>query len=53
LRGPDLQEAGISPGPQMGRIMQALRKVQLDGGLSNREEALDWLMAHIASSPKV
>jgi tRNA nucleotidyltransferase/poly(A) polymerase len=52
LRGPDLQEAGISPGPQMGRIMQALRKVQLDGGLSNREEALDWLVAHIASSPK-
>lgn len=49
LRGGDLQEAGISPGPEMGRALKALRKVQLSGGLSTRTEALSWLRSHLAS----
>jgi hypothetical protein len=53
LRGQDLQDAGISPGPEMGKTILALRKVQLDGVLSSRDQALNWLTAYVASSSKV
>lgn len=53
LKGQDLQEAGISPGPEMGKAILALRKVQLDGVLSSRDQALNWLTVYVASSSKV
>jgi hypothetical protein len=53
LKGQDLQDAGISPGPEMGKAILALRKVQLDGVLSSRDQALNWLTAYVASSSKV
>jgi hypothetical protein len=53
LKGQDLQDAGISPGPEMGKTILALRKVQLDGVLSSRDQALNWLTAYVASSSKV
>lgn len=52
LCGEDLKKAGIFPGPEMGRVLKALRKVQLNGGLSTRTEALDWLLRHLASCVK-
>lgn len=53
LNGQDFQDAGIAPGPGMGSAIHALRKAQLDGVLSSRGQALDWLAAYVASSFKV
>jgi len=52
LRGSDLEEQGIQQGPEMGVMMRAARKAQLDGVFSTRPEALAWLVAEIASDSK-
>ncbi|MCF7847066.1 MAG: CCA tRNA nucleotidyltransferase [Candidatus Gracilibacteria bacterium] len=35
--------SGQKPGPKIGKIKDALRKLQLEGTISSRAEALDWL----------
>jgi poly(A) polymerase len=41
LRGSDLTSLPeFSPGPQVGRVLQALRRAQLDGDLDGREDAV-------------
>lgn len=34
---------GISPGPALGNALEGLRKAQVDGEVSDREEAVAWL----------
>lgn len=41
--GRDLVKAGVRPGPEMGRWLKQAYRLQLDGTLSTREEALAWL----------
>jgi tRNA nucleotidyltransferase/poly(A) polymerase len=53
LGGRDLGAAGIPQGPEMGVMMRAARKAQLDGVFSTRPEALTWLRAHFASESKL
>ncbi|MEM7050734.1 MAG: hypothetical protein AAF604_13795 [Acidobacteriota bacterium] len=44
LSGRDLQKLlGATPGPRIGRAQQALRVAQVDGDLTNREQAIRWL----------
>lgn len=43
LNGHDLIRQGIRPGPEMGRLLNALRDLQLDGTVSSREEAMEEL----------
>ncbi|MDW8390096.1 MAG: CCA tRNA nucleotidyltransferase [Oscillochloridaceae bacterium] len=43
LNGNDLQRLGITPGPLLGRTLEALRAAALDGEISTREEAEDWV----------
>jgi poly(A) polymerase len=43
VRGEDLIALGLPPGPKFGEILEAVETRQLEGALSNREEALDWL----------
>ncbi|MEN9219481.1 MAG: hypothetical protein Q6K08_01615 [Thermostichales cyanobacterium GMQP_bins_62] len=43
LRGQDLKNLGIPPGPHYGQILQAVRAAQLDGNIHTREEALAWV----------
>lgn len=43
VRGEDLIALGLRPGPQFGEILEAVETRQLEGGLRNREEALDWV----------
>ncbi len=43
LDGRDLIEAGVAPGPLFRDVLARLRRMQLDGDLSEREQALDWL----------
>lgn len=40
LNGNDLMELGMLPGPKLGKTLRKLEDLQLEGILSNREEAL-------------
>lgn len=40
LQGRHLVEAGIEPGPQMGRLLRKIYELQLDGKVTTLEEAL-------------
>ena len=42
INGRDLLDCGVSPGPMLGRILEAVREKQLQGELENRESALDF-----------
>ena len=43
VRGDDLIAMGLKPGPQFGEILEAVETRQLEGGLTSREEALEWV----------
>jgi poly(A) polymerase len=43
VRGDDLIALGLKPGPKFGEILEAVETRQLEGGLRNREEALEWV----------
>jgi len=43
VRGEDIVAMGIEPGPQVGGVLSAVREAQLEGVLSSREEALEWV----------
>jgi len=39
LRGRDLLQMGVKPGPEMGQLIRAVYEMQLDGSIKNDEEA--------------
>ena len=43
LTGRDLIRCGIEPGPEMGRLLNALRDLQLEGTVTTRQDALEAL----------
>jgi tRNA nucleotidyltransferase/poly(A) polymerase len=43
LSGGDLKALGLRPGPEFGRMLTSLRKLQLDKEIITREQAIDWL----------
>ena len=43
LNGNDLRTVGIPAGPELGRLLTAVRHAQLDGLLDDRETALAWV----------
>jgi poly(A) polymerase len=43
LNGHDLLALGLEPGPRLGELLEAVREEQLEGCLSSREEALEWV----------
>lgn len=43
VRGDDLINLGWKPGPEIGKILEAIQTRQLEGTLATREEALDWI----------
>ena len=47
LRGADLIALGREPGPDFGRILREAEDAQLDGRLTSREAALEWLRERI------
>ena len=48
LRGSDLLELGLAPGPRLGAILQEARELQLDEQLNDREQALCWVRKRVA-----
>ncbi|HAR65035.1 MAG TPA: phosphohydrolase [Lentisphaeria bacterium] len=43
LRGGDAMALGIAPGPRIGELLRKAQDLQLDGALTSREQALEWL----------
>jgi poly(A) polymerase len=43
VRGDDLLRLGWKPGPQIGKILEAVQTRQLEGVLTTRDEALTWI----------
>jgi poly(A) polymerase len=43
LTGHDLTRHGLAPGPRFTAILDAVREAQLDGLLSGKREALEWI----------
>ena len=43
LRGRDLIDLGWQPGPQLGQILEAVETRQLEGELTSREQAVEWV----------
>jgi poly(A) polymerase len=43
IRGDDLLALGLKPGPKFGEILEAVETRQLEGALTNRDEALAWV----------
>jgi tRNA nucleotidyltransferase/poly(A) polymerase len=48
LRGRDLLELGFQPGPRIGQILSAVAEAQLDGTLTTRAQAIDWVREQFA-----
>lgn len=45
--GADLTRMGVPAGPRMGALLAGLREAQLEGTLTSRAAALDWLRARV------
>ncbi len=45
FNGHDLLSLGLTPGPQIGAILEAAQTRQLEGAFADREEALRWVKA--------
>jgi len=43
LRGRDLIELGMQPGPAMGALLKEAFEAQLEGKLATREDARAWV----------
>jgi hypothetical protein len=40
LKGRDVLELGLAPGPRVGRVLAEVFEAQLDGAVASREQAL-------------
>ena len=49
LSGHDLIQRGIPPGPQIGVILRTIQDLQLEGTITGRDAALQWLEEHLAT----
>ena len=47
LKGRDLTSLGVEQGPSMGEAMRAVRHAQIEGQVSDREEAIVWLKDYL------
>ena len=43
IKGQDLIDLGMKPGPVFSEILDALEDLQLEGHLTDKEESLDWV----------
>ncbi|OAN47470.1 polynucleotide adenylyltransferase [Chloroflexus islandicus] len=50
LNGDDLRELGVAPGPQLGRLLRDLRAAALDGLITDRIAAEQWVRQQLAAS---
>jgi tRNA nucleotidyltransferase/poly(A) polymerase len=43
VRGDDLISMGLQPGPRIGELLEAVQTLQLEGEMTTRAQALEWL----------
>ena len=53
LTGRELIALGWKPGPEFGKILEAVQTRQLEGTLTSREEALEWVQEEFGGSGKL
>ncbi|MEM9479600.1 MAG: CCA tRNA nucleotidyltransferase [Verrucomicrobiota bacterium] len=51
LTGRDLLDLGWTSGPEMGKALKSVQTQQLEGTLTSREEALEWIKNHYTPAP--
>jgi poly(A) polymerase len=51
LTGNDLREAGLIPGPRFKELLEAVRDAQLDGLITTRDEALEFVREILNHTP--
>jgi poly(A) polymerase len=49
VTGHDLIAAGIAPGPRLGKILREIEDLQLEGALTDRDQALAYLRQRLAA----
>src|SRR5262249_17531361 len=49
VRGDDLIALGFKPGPEFGKILEAVETRQLEGSLRTADEALEWVKKRYSS----
>jgi hypothetical protein len=49
LRGEDLLELGIEPGPELGRLLELVAEERAAGAVASREEALDLVRSELSA----
>lgn len=52
LRGDDLIQLGLKPGPIFKTILEEAQNLHLEGKLSSRQEALNWVQKNLANLEK-
>ena len=51
LTGNDLIDTlGLEPGPEIGRLLEAVESAAVAGEIGSKQEALDWLQKHLENS---
>ena len=53
LTGADLISLGAKPGPQFGKILQAVKDAQLENMITTKEEALEWVLREYPKLKKI
>jgi hypothetical protein len=43
VTGEDLKNLGVTPGPRFKELLERVRDAQLDGAVTSREEAVEFL----------
>jgi tRNA nucleotidyltransferase (CCA-adding enzyme) len=50
LNGDDLRQLGVPPGPQLGQLLRRLRAATLDGLITDRATAEQWVRQQLVDS---
>ncbi|MCX7861134.1 MAG: CCA tRNA nucleotidyltransferase, partial [Chloroflexus sp.] len=50
LNGDDLRALGVTPGPRLGQLLYELRAATLDGLITDRAAAEQWVRQQLANS---
>ena len=50
LRGEDVLELGVAPGPEVGRLLELIAEERAVGTIATREEALELVRGQISAT---
>jgi tRNA nucleotidyltransferase (CCA-adding enzyme) len=53
LLGRHLLDRGMTPGPEMGKILKSAFEAQINGEFTSEQEACEWLDAFLSPKPAI